>query len=61
MAQALLSDRAILANETLRDAAAKRGVYVGTAADSALLKDPKDPQYITTLSQQYDLITAENE
>jgi hypothetical protein len=51
----------VAANDTLRDAAARRGIFVGSAVADDLISNPnKDPSYITVLQQQYDLYTAEN-
>jgi hypothetical protein len=49
------------ANESLRDAAAKRGVSIGTAASQGYIQNTSDPLYASTLATEYDLVTAENE
>ena len=45
-------------SEPLRQAAAARGVFVGSAANYGYIHDNSD--YATVLAKQYDLITAEN-
>lgn len=60
---ALLSEQPAFrarANTTLRAAAAKRGIYVGSAVDPELFNDPSDPLYAAVLTREYDLYTAEN-
>lgn len=48
------------AAETLRTAAARRGIFVGAAANENVLESGQDPLYATTLAAQYSLLTAEN-
>ena len=45
-------------NQTLREAAEKTGVYIGTAMSYGHLKN--DTQYGEIAAQEYNLITAEN-
>ena len=45
-------------SESLREAGSKRGIFIGTAANYGYMQNDND--YKTTLSKEYNLITAEN-
>lgn len=52
--------RAAAANVTLRQAAAAKGLFMGSAANYYTLNNASEPVYRSTLVAQYDLATAEN-
>lgn len=58
LAASFLAARPHAESTTLRDAAASRGIYVGTAIGKGPLGS--DPSYKAVALKEYDLVTAEN-
>jgi endo-1,4-beta-xylanase len=46
--------------QSLRDLAARHGLYFGTAVDVSALNDSTDPQYRSLVASQFSMVTAEN-
>lgn len=49
------------ASQTLREAAAARGVFIGSAINLGCLQNVSEPEYPAIIAREFDLTTAENE